>query len=209
MKFTACSENIVRHTFFFFFGNACRELGADEALGETIVHAPPEVCLERKGHILCRVRCLRKTQLEQVLCREQQHMHEGLQQVRVPALVSAPHTQRTPDSCTVPSPCRIHRASITSQRPPCPTDALIPTAHCVTPLTDAPRPPGPTRVSLTPRSTPHRPCFCGPLGASSPSSSLLGAHFQGQWKVSPERESTLSRAAPIVRASHPTCRPPC
>ena len=65
--FTACSENIVRHAFFFFFGNARCELGADEALGKTIVRAPPEVCLERKGHILCRVRCLRKMQLEQVL----------------------------------------------------------------------------------------------------------------------------------------------
>ena len=89
--------------FFFFFGNAHRELGADEVLGETIVHTPPEVCLERKGHILCRVRCLCKTQLEQVLRCEQQHVREGLQRVRVPALVSAPHTQRTPDSCTVPS----------------------------------------------------------------------------------------------------------
>ena len=89
--------------FFFFFGNARRELGADKALGETIVHAPPEVCLERKGHILCCVRCLHKTQLEQVLRREQQHVREGLQQVRVPALVSALHTQRTPDSCMVPS----------------------------------------------------------------------------------------------------------
>ena len=89
--------------FFFFFGNARRELGTDKALGKTIVCAPPEVCLEHKGHILCRVRCLRKTQLEQVLRRGQQHVREGLQQVRVPALVSAPHTQRTPDSCTVPS----------------------------------------------------------------------------------------------------------
>ena len=103
MTVTACSENIVRHTFFFFFGNARHELGADEVLGKTIVHTPPEVCLERKGHILCHVRCLCKMQLEQVLCREQQHVREGLQRVRVPALVSVPHMQRTPDSCMVPS----------------------------------------------------------------------------------------------------------
>ena len=29
---TACLENIVQHAFFFFFGNARCELGADKAL---------------------------------------------------------------------------------------------------------------------------------------------------------------------------------
>ena len=31
-SFTACLENIVQALFFFFFGNVCQELGADEVL---------------------------------------------------------------------------------------------------------------------------------------------------------------------------------
>ena len=98
---TACLENIVQCAFFFLFfvfvfGNAHCELGTDKVLGETIVHAPTEVCLEHKRHVPCHVGCLHETQLEQVLRCEQQHMHKGLQQVCIPALASALHMQRMP-----------------------------------------------------------------------------------------------------------------